>query len=1119
MNAMMTLGYTEDVILAIWRTVGALLELGNIQFHNVDTSEGQASQVDNDVHVTHAAELLEINVTDLVTLFTKRVVMMTVGEKITKSLTAEESLKIKNAFIKALYANLFQVLVSSLNSSFITSQSSQPLPPPTRDVHSIGILDIFGFESFQRNEFEQLLINYANESLQNTFNEQIFQNELKLYQEEDIKVNLSLEECPSNSFCVNLIYSYRPSSSSSSGGAGVGPSHQSIISILQSVAQSPKGSDEMFCESLHKILPNHPSPIIRRYFPPVHPKDRKVLFTINHFAGSVTYHVGDKGQNIWLNKNHDTIPDDMFPVLSSSHSSFIQSLAAAVSGNQTTAPSKQRKQSIADVFSQSMTELCHTLKASDCSFIRCIKPNKSSSPRTFDLTYVIPQMRALGLVQVCEVMRVGLTKRISFDELKNIHPDITTEILKSIPHESGEVIAAILLWALEIPDEAYSIGKSRVFFKSHAGDLYDRLLETKSSLTEEVLSKIKQAIQVRQESKGIIENLEKKSSELLKQFHENQARTDELIEKLSRCDAQFISLSKEGRIISSVIPKIVKKLSTIETTVQEIKEHVSDLKINPAAGADFTSLHDSLQLIESQLNNCDDIWSNIDTKLNSLTTFLATQPIDLLRNHRAQISNELSSLDEELFPEVQHLIQKTIEEANRCQLNKLGKRAEDCEYNLDLVQQRLEGNTEEIQELSQKFQSIQIELDAMSALAREISSHQQHVTGVCENITKLSTEIRKKASVIRLKLIRDEEERVRVEKELQEREDRIRQEQLQREVASTELQHTGGAGVGGGEEEEEDSFDPRSINDDGLELPPGWEWNHERQLYFNLLTREYQVDVPTGPAMSHHNTGIDEVMDHTNLDEVTEFDFDGIRVYTFVDPEPPSSSAETGAHIGEESVTDNNRTSRVIVETIYDSEKKSSSSSSGEEKGKGTKKIVKEVSYVYDGIRVYTTKEVDENEENEKEENKKNEESERIEAMKQQQQQSITTELNQKISRVFKQGYLQKQGKYFGSWKKLYFVVSGNSIAHYPSKQSYQCGALPTKIIQLTGLSVLSYTRFNLCFTVHTGGRTYWTMMAEDKTEFQQWMDKLNTVIGALFDSRIQACLDQPPATDRPELF
>jgi myosin heavy subunit len=1114
MNAMLTLGYNEMMILTIWKTIGAILELGNIQFVDMDSSEGLVSQIHSQslTQITIVAELLEINSNDLMTLFTKRVVT-TVGEKFMKSLTADESVKTKNAVIKALYSNLFHTLVSTLNSSLLLSSATttQQQHPPQGEVRSIGILDIFGFESFQRNELEQLLINYANESLQNTFNEQIFQNELKLYQEENIKVNLSLEECPSNSFCVQLIYTRSTTNTATSAAVAATITGQqnttSIFSILQSVAQSPKGSDEMFCENLHKILPTHPSPIVRRYFPAVHPKDRKTLFTINHFAGPVTYHVGERGVNTWLNKNHDTIPEEMNAVFSASSSSFICSLMnGGRNGSHTTqihTTSKQRKQSLADLFSQSMTDLCQTLKQSNCSFIRCMKPNKSSQPLHVDLTYIIPQIRALGLVQVCEVMKVGLTKRISFDQLKVLNHEVTSEIIRCIPQETGEGIAAILMWALEIPDDCYYIGRSRVFFKAHASHHYDRLLDTKHSLTPEIQMKISQAIQVRIDSKGIISSLEKKATELMEFFQTNQEQAMMMIERITHHDTVITGLHKENRIILTVTPKIVKKLSTTERLVQEMKEHICDVKTH----SDYPVINESLQLVESQLNNCDDLWSSIDIKSTTLNSFLTQQPIDVLRNRRAGVSNELSAI-EALFPDVQYLIHKTIEEANRCQLSKLEKRATDCEYNLDLVQQRLEINLEEIQSIRESLQTIEGELESMSTIAREISSHQQQATLVAENITKMCTDIRKRASMIRMKLARDEEERAHLERELQEKEEQLRQEETQ--FLQTPLSRKGE------EEEVEVSFD---FNDDGLELPPGWEWRHERQLYYNLLTKEYQVDVPTLPAMSHQDTpGLDQLIDQANKDEVTEYDFDGIRVYTFYDPDPADQQD------GQE------QTSSVVVETIFDSEKKPTEEEEKERekpmKVKGgvskTKKVVKEVSYVYDGIRVYTTKEVDEDVDEVATATStassvtESETKERIKQM------SVASELNEKIGRVFKQGYLQKQGKYFGSWKKLYFVINGNSVAHYPSKQSYQCGALPTKIIQLTGLSVLSYLKYNLCFTIHTGGRTYWTMMTEDINEFQQWMDKLNIVIGTLFDKRIQGCLSDPLPSMKegtPELF
>eukprot|EP00392_Amoebophrya_sp_AT5.2_P019325 g20112.t1 len=107
------------------------------------------------------------------------------------------------------------------------------------------------------------------------------------------------------------------------------------------------------------------------------------------------------------------------------------------------------------------------------------------------------------------------------------------------------------------------------------------------------------------------------------------------------------------------------------------------------------------------------------------------------------------------------------------------------------------------------------------------------------------------------------------------------------------------------------------------------------------------------------------------------------------------------------------------------------------------------------------------------------------------------------VVRVFKKGILLKQGKYFGSWRKLFFVLDGNCLEHYPSTQAYMSGVPATKKIILSGRGCLSYTKYSQCFSVSNGDRTTWTMMAENNEEFDEWMTGLRTVMGALFDDRI----------------
>jgi myosin heavy subunit len=108
--------------------------------------------------------------------------MTTLKESFTIALTAKDSIKARNAFNKALYDYLFTYIVSSVNSNLAAEVVSSGSINGSDGYNSIGVLDIFGFESFERNEFQQLLINYANEVLQSTFNEKVFQSELALYE-------------------------------------------------------------------------------------------------------------------------------------------------------------------------------------------------------------------------------------------------------------------------------------------------------------------------------------------------------------------------------------------------------------------------------------------------------------------------------------------------------------------------------------------------------------------------------------------------------------------------------------------------------------------------------------------------------------------------------------------------------------------------------------------------------------------------------------------------------------------------------------------------------------------------------------------------------------------------
>ena len=127
----------------------------------------------------------------------------------------------------------------------------------------MGVLDIFGFECFKRNDFEQLLINFTNEVLQATFNQQVFVAEADLYRAEGIAV--APVQWPDNREAVELIAS-KPNG---------------VLQLLDNESKNPKASDLKFNASIHKMHAHNP------FAPKPHPKDIKNVFNIKHFAGKV----------------------------------------------------------------------------------------------------------------------------------------------------------------------------------------------------------------------------------------------------------------------------------------------------------------------------------------------------------------------------------------------------------------------------------------------------------------------------------------------------------------------------------------------------------------------------------------------------------------------------------------------------------------------------------------------------------------------------------------------------------------------------------------------------------------------------------------------------------------
>uniref|UniRef100_M4EP56 Uncharacterized protein n=1 Tax=Brassica campestris TaxID=3711 RepID=M4EP56_BRACM len=285
-KAMDVVGIGSEDQDAIFRVVAAILHLGNIEFAKGEESEAAEPKDEKSLfHLKTAAELFMCDEKALEDSLCKRV-MVTRDESITKSLDPDSAALGRDALAKIVYSKLFDWLVTKINNSIGQDPDSK---------HIIGVLDIYGFESFKTNSFEQFCINLTNEKLQQHFNQHVFKMEQEEYTKEEI--DWSYIEFIDNQDILDLIEK-KP------GG---------IIALLDEACMFPRSTHDTFAQKLYQTFKDH-----KRFSKP---KLAQTDFTICHYAGDVTYQT-----ELFLDKNKDYVVGEHQALLSSSDCSFVSSL-------------------------------------------------------------------------------------------------------------------------------------------------------------------------------------------------------------------------------------------------------------------------------------------------------------------------------------------------------------------------------------------------------------------------------------------------------------------------------------------------------------------------------------------------------------------------------------------------------------------------------------------------------------------------------------------------------------------------------------------------------------------------------------------------------------------------
>ncbi|XP_075170992.1 unconventional myosin-X [Anomaloglossus baeobatrachus] len=417
-TAMEVMKFTSEDVREVLRLLAGILHLGNIDFI---TAGG--AQISTKTALVRTADLLGLDSEQLTEALTHKSMILR-GEEISTPLSIQQAIDSRDSVAMALYSQCFTWVIRKINSRIKGKD----------DFKSIGILDIFGFENFEVNRFEQFSINYANEKLQEYFNKHIFSLEQLEYSREGLvweDINWT-----DNGECLDLI-----------------EKKLGLLALINEESYFPKATDSTLLEKLHNQHANN------SFY--VKPRVTVHNFGIKHYAGEVLYDV--RGT---LEKNRDTFRDDLLNLLRESRLDFIYDLFEHVSSrnNQDTlkSGSKHRKPTVSLQFKDSLHSLMATLSTSNPFFVRCIKPNIHKMPDQFDQSVVLNQLRYSGMLETVRIRRAGFPVRRPFHDFYFRYKVLMKNL--SLPDDlKGK--CETLLHLHDTTDTEWQLGKTKVFLR------------------------------------------------------------------------------------------------------------------------------------------------------------------------------------------------------------------------------------------------------------------------------------------------------------------------------------------------------------------------------------------------------------------------------------------------------------------------------------------------------------------------------------------------------------------------------------------------------------------------------------------------------------------------------
>ena len=472
-----TLGFSKELLFQMLSVLITILYIGDIEF---SADDDEYASVANPGMLLKVAGILGVQSKKLDYVLTSIVSTIQGGEVIFKRCNLEKASALRDATAKAIYSRLFSWIIAQINASLGKSHWSGKI---------ISVLDIFGFENFKVNYFEQLCIDTANEQLQFYFNQHIFAWEVEEYRLEGVPLE-NIEFVNNKQTCDLLLK--RP------GG---------VLSLLDEESVFPKATDRTFLDKIRSNCYKNNEEIIN------FPRTKPLTFTINHFAGKVEYSC----QEI-LEKNRDTLSDNIVQLLESCEHYLIRELFNKSSvtrignlqikskylncpkrahslkktwGRSTSRahssrhPSQKKRETIKSpsgggapptvglMFRNSLCDLMEKMLSCDPHFVRCIKPNQRHFPGQVEEDFIERQLRSTGVLETVRIRQTGYSYRPPFATFLRLYGTLVFPHTSN-PQASAENCARVL-GGLGL--EGWVTGESRVFLRYYHPSQLDLMRE------------------------------------------------------------------------------------------------------------------------------------------------------------------------------------------------------------------------------------------------------------------------------------------------------------------------------------------------------------------------------------------------------------------------------------------------------------------------------------------------------------------------------------------------------------------------------------------------------------------------------------------------------------------